>query len=192
MSLSFNERLNRILPRITSEKFLKNEGQGNEIGYWIFDYPPECELEVRDFIAGTVLPRLAGHKPPLRFQVVNLFELIVELLRERKLLDKALQMQAAKGNDAVAAALRPVLKEDKLAQRLAQQVDAAQLDLLLLTGVGAAYPLLRAHTLLAALLPLTGRTPVLMFYPGRYNGFSLSLFNKLADDNYYRAFRLVE
>jgi hypothetical protein len=31
-----------------------------------------------------------------------------------------------------------------------------------------------------------------MFYPGRYDGFSLSLFNKLADDHYYRAFRLVE
>jgi hypothetical protein len=30
-----------------------------------------------------------------------------------------------------------------------------------------------------------------MFYPGRYDGLSLKLFNKLSDDNYYRAFRLV-
>lgn len=192
MSLSFDERLNGILPRITSEKFLKNEGQGNEIGYWIFDYPPERELQMRSFVADTVLPKLARHKPPLRVHTVNLFELVIGLLQERKLLDKALQMQASKGNDAVAGALGPVLKEDKLAQRLMRQVDPDQLDLLLLTGVGTAYPMVRAHTLLAALLPLTGRTPLLMFYPGRYNGFSLSLFNKLADKNYYRAFRLVE
>ena len=30
-----------------------------------------------------------------------------------------------------------------------------------------------------------------MLYPGTYNGQSLSLFNTLSDDNYYRAFRLV-
>jgi hypothetical protein len=30
-----------------------------------------------------------------------------------------------------------------------------------------------------------------MFFPGRYDGYSLRLFNKLSDDHYYRAFRLV-
>jgi hypothetical protein len=30
-----------------------------------------------------------------------------------------------------------------------------------------------------------------MFYPGRYDGQSLRLFNALVDDNYYRAFSLV-
>jgi hypothetical protein len=34
-------------------------------------------------------------------------------------------------------------------------------------------------------------TPLLMFYPGRYDGTSLRLFNKLVEDNYYRAFQLV-
>jgi hypothetical protein len=34
-------------------------------------------------------------------------------------------------------------------------------------------------------------TPLLMLYPGRYDGTSLRLFNILGDDNYYRAFRLV-
>ena len=64
--------------------------------------------------------------------------------------------------------------------------------MLLLTGVGAAYPMLRSHTLLAGLQATMKDKPVVMFYPGRYDGFSLRLFNKLADDHYYRAFRLVE
>ena len=34
-------------------------------------------------------------------------------------------------------------------------------------------------------------TPLLVFFPGRYDGYSLRLFNKLSDDHYYRAFRLV-
>jgi hypothetical protein len=33
--------------------------------------------------------------------------------------------------------------------------------------------------------------PLVMFYPGRYDGQSLRLFSKLTDDNYYRAFSLV-
>ena len=39
-------------------------------------------------------------------------------------------------------------------------------------------------------------TPLLMLYPGRYDGMSLRLFDRLGADrvdaaNYYRAFRLV-
>jgi hypothetical protein len=192
MSMAFEERLNRILPRITSYDFLQSKGLGNEIGFWIFDYPPERELEMRAFIAEVILPALARRTPPIQCHNVDLFELAVDLLQERSLLDKVMQMQAEKGNDAVAAPLRSVLKEDKLAQRIAQQARLDEIDLLMLTGVGAAYPMLRTNTLLTALHPVMKNTPVLMFYPGRYDGFSLSLFNKLADDHYYRAFRLVE
>jgi hypothetical protein len=117
MILSFDERLNQILPRVTSRDFLDSKGLGNEIGFWIFDYPPDRELDMRSF-----LPNL---------------------------------------------------------------------DLLILTGVGSVYPMLRTHTLLSALHPIMGNTPLLMFFPGRYDGHSLRLFNSLAEDHYYRAFRLV-
>ncbi len=192
MSASFDERLNRILPRITSDAFLHNRGLGNEIGFWIFDYPPEMELEMRGFITDVLLPALAKRVPPIRTHTVNLFELVVDLLRERDLLDKVVKMQADKGNEAVAAPLRSVLTEDKLARRILAQVDLAALDLMILTGVGAAYPMLRSNTLLSALHPLMKDVPLLMFYPGRFDGFSLRLFNTLDDDHYYRAFRLVD
>jgi hypothetical protein len=192
MSLSLDDRLNRIIGRITSEEFLQNQGLGNEIGFWIFDYPPEKELDVRAFIDGSVLPTLAKRVPAIRVQNINLFELVIDLLKERGLLDQVLQMQVDKGNDAVLAPLRSVLKEDKLARRIAEKIDLQDIDMLILTGVGAAYPMLRTNTLLSALHPVMQDTPLLMFYPGRYDGYSLNLFSKLADDHYYRAFRLVD
>lgn len=191
MTLSLDERLNQILPRITSCDFLDSKGLGNEIGFWIFDYPPEHEMAVRDFVSGTVVPALRKQSPPLRTASVNLLSLVTDLLEERKLLDKAIEMQAGKGNDSTLAALRSVLKEDKLAQKIATQFDVPNLDLLIITGVGAVYPMLRTHTLLSALHPIMGKTPLLMFFPGRYDGHSLRLFNTLAEDHYYRAFRLV-
>lgn len=192
MTTSFEDRLNRILPRITSDEFLQSKGLGNEIGFWIFDYPPERELDMRAFLTEVIRPALARHSPAIDAREVNLFQLVIDLLNERGLLDKVLQMQAEKGNDAVQAPLRSLLKEDKLAQRIAQTVPLEQLDLLMLTGVGAAYPMLRTNTLLSALHPVMKNTPLLMLYPGRYDGYSLRLFSQLADDHYYRAFRLVE
>jgi hypothetical protein len=102
-----------------------------------------------------------------------------------------MDMQQSKGDDSTLAALRSVLKEDKLAQKIADQFDIANLDLLILTGVGSVYPMLRTHTLLSALHPIMGATPLLMFFPGKYDGHTLRLFNTLAEDHYYRAFRLI-
>ena len=48
MSDPLNERLNKILPRVISDDFLSGSGIGNEIAFYIFDYPPEDELRVRD------------------------------------------------------------------------------------------------------------------------------------------------
>lgn len=191
MNLSFDERLNQILPRVTSRDFLDSKGLGNEIGFWIFDYPADRELDMRSFLHGTVLPTIAKQVPALRAETIDLLQLVTGLLEERKLLDKTMDMQLRNGDDSTLAALRSVLKEDKIAQKIASKHDIPNLDLLILAGVGAVYPMLRTHTLLSALHPIMANTPLLMFFPGRYDGHSLRLFNLLAEDHYYRAFRLV-
>ena len=191
MTTRFEERLNQILPRLVSPDVLSNQGAGGEIGFWIFDYPPEEEMAMRAWLADVIEPGLRKQVPAVRFQTVDLFQLVVDLLDERKLFDKACEMQANKGDAAVLASLRSVLKEDRLAARMTEKLYVTQLDLLIVKGVGAVYPLLRTHTLLSALHPHMRNTPLLMLYPGTYNGQSLSLFNTLSDDNYYRAFRLV-
>ncbi|OGS98637.1 MAG: cytoplasmic protein [Gallionellales bacterium RIFCSPLOWO2_02_FULL_59_110] len=190
MSL-FEERLNQILPRLTSKELLNNHGLGNEIGFWVFDYPPESELEMRAFLKEVIEPALAKHHPPIRFATVNLFDLAIGLLEERNLLDKALDMQQAQGDTKALESMRRVLKEDKLAEHLVSKIDVDNQDLVILTGVGSVFPILRTHTLLSALHPLMKDTPLLMLYPGKYDGHSFRLFNKLTEDHYYRAFRLV-
>lgn len=191
MSNNFNERLNQIIPKLTSRDVLENHGSGGEIGFWIFDYPPEEELAMRAFLHDVVMPALVKHQPAIRAADVNLFELVIGLLEERKLLDKAIEMQRTQGDAKALESLRRVLKEDKLAERLVAQYHIADLDLLLMWNVGAVYPMLRTHTLLSALHAHMKDTPLVMFYPGKYDGYSLRLFSKLKDDHYYRAFRLV-
>lgn len=191
MNSRFEERLNQVLPRLVSPDVLSNKGAGGEIGFWIFDYPAEEEMAMRSWLESVIEPGLRKHVPEIRFKTVDLFEFVVDFLKERNLFDKACDMQTSKGDVAVLASLRSVLKEDRLAARMAEKLDITDLDLLIVKGVGAVYPMLRTHTLLSALHPHMRHTPLLMLYPGRYDGQSLSLFNTLSDDNYYRAFRIV-
>ena len=191
MSTKFEERLNQVLLRLVSPDVLSNRGAGGEIGFWIFDYPPEQEMQMRSWITDVIEPGLTKQKPGIRFKLVDLFELVIALLEERNLLDKAFAKQMKEGDEAVLKSLRSVLKEDKLAARLVEIAGVQDLDLLLIKGVGSVYPMLRTHTLLSALHPHMRDKPLVMFYPGRYDGQSLRLFSKLTDDNYYRAFSLV-
>jgi hypothetical protein len=97
---------------------------------------------------------------------------VIGLLEERKLLDKVIEMQRTQGDAKTLESLRGVLKEDKLARRLVAQHDIAELDLLILWNVGAVYPMLRTHTLLSALHAHMKDKPLVMFYPGKYDGYS--------------------
>lgn len=190
MSETLNDRLNKILPRIISDEFLSGSGIGNEIAFYIFDYPPEEELRVRDFLR-TLLEHLPKKKHGLMVKHIDLFDFMLDYLRSRKLLDKALQMQREKGDEALKKALTGPLHESKLAPLFAEAARPDQHDLVIVSGVGSVWPLLRSHSLLNNLHSVMGKTPLVMFYPGRYDGQSLRLFGKLKNNNYYRAFKLV-
>jgi hypothetical protein len=190
MSHDFNQRLDQILDRITADDFLHGQGLGNEIPFYAFDYPPERELDVRAHLA-FLLAQLPKRRPALRFIHVNLFDLIVDHLKARGFYEKALEIQRRKGDAALLNVLAAPLEASKLAQVFADAVKPAEQDLVLVSGVGSAYPLLRTHNLLNNLHHHLGRTPLVMFYPGIYDGQSLRLFGTLPDKPYYRAFRLV-
>ena len=190
MTDSLDERLNKALDRLLDPNLLGGRGIGNEIGFYIFDYPAERELYVRERIAA--LARDIGRKrPDLRVAHVNLFEMVIGHLQERGLLEKAVALQKAKGDAALNSALAAPLQAQRLAEVFVKKADPASHDLVLLSGVGGAYPMVRSHNLLNGLHAVMGDTPLVMFYPGRYDGQTLRLFDRVQDENYYRAFRLV-
>lgn len=202
MSDRLIQRLNQILPKITSDEFLAGSGIGNEIAFHIFDYPPEDELRVRNHIE-FLLEHLPRRKPNLRVKHVNLFDFLLDYLEERGYLKKSLELQKKQGDAALMKALKGVLSEEKVASRFGEIAHPEQYDLVLISGVGSAYPMLRSHTLLNNLHAIMGQTPLVMFYPGKYDQTSLRLFGKSGtfgsgapsrgrQANYYRAFRLID
>jgi hypothetical protein len=185
-----DERLNKALDRLLNPNLLGARGIGNEIPFHIFDYPPERELHVRERISALVRD-IARKRPDLRVAHINLFDLVIDHLQERGLLEKAVVLQKAKGDAALRSALAAPLQAQRLAEVFVTKADPASHDLVLLSGVGSAYPLVRSHNLLNGLHAVMGDTPLVMFYPGHYDGQTLRLFDRVQDENYYRAFRLV-
>ncbi len=197
MTPSLPERLNQILPRVTSKAFLANAGIGNEIACYIFDYSPSDELKVREHIAW-MMDRFSSHHRDLRVLHPNLLDVVVDYLNGRGLLDKALEMQTAKGDGAVLGALKGPLAAEKVRDFIATEHKPDDHDLVLLSGVGSVWPMLRAHSLLNCLHTVMGQTPLVMFYPGSFDGTTLRLFDRITTNTskpgtkpYYRAFILV-
>jgi hypothetical protein len=186
----FEDRLDRVLDRLVSDDLLSGRGLGNEIGFYIFDYPPEHELLLRDHVR-FLLEHLPKKRSGLRVKHINLFDLVLSYLGERKLLDKALEQARKKGDTFLLKALETPLHGSKLAPAFEKACDLPNHDLVLVSGVGTVYPLLRTHSLLNNLHTAMQQKPLVMFFPGQYDGQSLKLFGLLKDDNYYRAFRLV-
>ncbi len=197
MSASLNSRLNQIVPLVTNDAFLSSEGIGNEIACYIFDYPAEHELVVREHIA-LMLGRFASHHSNLKVLHINLLDVVLAYLKGRRLLDKAIKMQAKKGDAGVLRALAGPLAAEKIRDFIAAEYAPAEQDLVLMSGVGSVWPMLRAHGLLNSLHSVMGQTPLVMFYPGSFDGTTLRLFGRITSTTskpgtkpYYRAFILV-
>ena len=64
-------------------------------------------------------------------------------------------------------------------------------DVVVLSGVGKVFPFMRVHSLLEAMQPYFLDVPILVLYPGDFDGHYVRLFNKLKKNEYYRAFKVV-
>ena len=187
--MTIHQRLKALVTELQSPRLLKNQGNGNEIGYYIFDYDAEHEPIVQQFIS-ELQPKLAVSQPPLNAVEINLYRVIMKILEDRNLLQRAFDLEAKKGNTDLAKTIKPVVRPDKVVEKIQELVQGNE-DLIFITGVGASWPIMRSHTILNNLHPVLDRTPVVMFFPGSYDGQELRLFDTFKDDNYYRAFPLI-
>ena len=120
-----------------------------------------------------------------------MFDLITDHLKERDILNRSFSLEQDKGTSALFNALKAPLKAEKLVLLIKDRLQQENYDLALIDGVGSVWPLIRSHSLLNNLQPVMGNIPLVLFYPGIYDGQALKLFGKLRSSNYYRAFRLV-
>jgi hypothetical protein len=191
--MTIEERLDILEEKMRSESFRENKGLGNEVGYYVFDYAPRDELKVRERVS-----ELSSQDTHTRFGyqliVYDMYELMIKLLKEEDVFDDLPDLEESDGTQYVFDSISDVLKFDEQDSLIVNYIKDNSPDdsVVFLTGVGKCYPILRSHKILNNLHQVMDHCPVVMFFPGRYDGNSLNIFGEIKDDNYYRAFPIVE
>ncbi len=191
--MSLNKRLDLIEPKILDKNFRTGRGTANEVNFWIFDYDADDEMAVRahvDFLVN----RINSKHDDVRIACFDLYNLMLEVLREKNYLEKVKQMEEAKGSGAIINPIKRTLRltedGDMIIGKIVESLTPGK-DIIFLTGIGKAWPIVRSHTILNNLHSRVDKNPLVMFFPGNYTN-ELRLFGEITDDNYYRAFKLIE
>lgn len=187
-----NARFDKIEPKIKEDSFLKNKGMGNEVGYYIFDYPPEDELIIRERIR-ELKEKINNNDYGFKILEFDLYDLIIQILDSKGYLEKTFSFEEKKGRDFTKNAIDKVLKLSLDSNLIVNHIieNSEGDSVIFITGVGKVYPLVRSHNILNHLHQQLDNIPVILFFPGQYSGTDLKLFNTLEGSNYYRAFKLV-
>lgn len=183
----FERRAQLLRECLCSEDFLANKGIGNEIGFHTFCYDPALEFEARALF-DTLAHDSAAGKLPCALKVVNLYDVVLAILDDLDVLEAMQEQETDFGSKAVLDDVvdycQPDVVSDVVLDLTQPHVPG---DAILLVGVGEVYPFLRVHNLFDSMQSDFSDVPVIAAYPGTFNGSSVTLFNRLAAENYYRA-----
>ena len=187
------DRFQHLLAVISGERFLKKQGLGNEVPFFICPFRPEETVEM-ERIRRQLVNRL--RQGGVHVLEINLYDLSIEILKERDIWDQILELETSVSKDQLRELLQGVLDpETHLVPAIAAKLESSDFDVLFLTGVGEVFPYIRSHNVLNNLQSTAKDRPTVMFFPGAYthsieSGASLDLFGRLHDDKYYRAFNI--
>jgi hypothetical protein len=188
-------RFDHLLNVISSQRFLRMEGIGKEVPFFVVPYCPTEHLEI-EAIRGQLINKLR-HKGIMVLEI-NLYDLSKELMDVEGDWQHWIDNEATKSKVDLLEALQNLTDaETKLAPAIASKISESEFDVLFLSGVGEVFPYIRSHTVLNNLQSVAKSHPMVMFFPGDYShsledGASLDLFGRLHDDKYYRAFNIFE
>lgn len=190
---NLDARLDEMERIIRTTRFRKNKGLGNEVGYYVFDYAPEMELTIRERIA-YMKGKNNINTDGFELVVFDLYDIVIDILERDCFLEQCFTFEKRKGIDRIVKAIGSLVQVNDDESLIVNHIreNTPPDAVVFLTGIGKCFPFLRSHKVLNNLHQAIDNVPVVMFYPGTYDGQELVLFSKIKDGNYYRAFRLVD
>ena len=185
--------LGKIESEIGKTSFLNGKGLGNEVSYYVFDYDPKDEIFVREYI-DKLVKKDKEFGDGYKLKVYDVYDLMIDLLESEGYLEDCFEMEKNDGMNYLVESVNDLLRMSDNNDYFTEYVEenTPEKAIVFLIGVGKIFPFVRSHKILNNLHQSFNKAPVVMFYPGKYDGQSLELFGEFKDDNYYRAFPLIK
>lgn len=183
---NLDKRLEDLRELIQQPNFLAGKGLSNEINIRLFCYDPKEELSVRYFTE-----KLLADKS-LRCHLIehNLYKIFLSICDDNQITELIGDMELEEGKDFLLEQLELIAGNEAFAEKMKETPHKLG-DVILITGVGEAFPFIRVHDLLNAMQSDFSDVPVLVMYPGSFDGRYVKLFNELTPNPYYRAFNVI-
>lgn len=107
--MSLDERLDKAEEMIQKPSFRENKGLGNEVGYYIFDYPAEKELYIRERIE-YIKKKSENSDDDFKVVVFDLYDIMIDILIKKGYLEKCYQFEKTKGFERVSKSISNMLR----------------------------------------------------------------------------------
>ena len=179
---NMQERFQHLFSVISGKRFLRRQGLGNEVPFFICPFQAKESVEM-ERLQKQLVNRL--EQSGVQVLEINLYDLSIKLLKERGIWGQILDLEASVSKDQLKELLQGVLDpEAHLIPAIAHKMAATEFDVLLLSGIGEVFPYIRSHNVLNNLQSTAKEKPTVLFFPGDYThslevGASLDLFGKL-------------
>ena len=180
-----NERFKAIERVIESKRFLEGHRNQSESSFYIVPYKAEDENDIAQQIE--LLSRRLNSNG-VNVLVMDLYNLSLESMENQGALDYLLSAEKTLGRKNFTNAVESSLElKNIFLPKLNQFIKQDQYDVVFIKGVGKVYPFIRSHNLLSNMNQNSHKIPLILFYPGSYDGQTFRLFSILKNNNYYRA-----
>ena len=183
---NLNERLDSLRELVQSQEFLEGKGLSNEVNIRIFCYDPKEEMTVRHFTGKLI----SDEKLSCNIIEYNLYHVFLSICDDKRITPRIPPLEDAKGRKYVLNKMEGIAKNVNFIKKMKYEPHNIG-DVILITGVGEAFPFIRVHSLLDAMQPHFSDVPILVMYPGTFDGRYVKLFDRLTPNPYYRAFNIV-
>lgn len=181
---NIKSRLDLLSQKFNDYNFIHNKGLSNEVGIHIFCYEPCDEIVVQNFVKQIKLKNTVA-----RIIECDLYEIFLKICEEKRVLERLPKMEVVKGKETFKKMVELFATPQAFIQKMKYE-ECTDNDVILITGVGKVFPYMRCNNILENIQPEFPDIPVIVMYPGKYSGQTLSLFDKF-ESNYYRAFGLI-
>ncbi len=80
-------RADKIIDKIKEDKFIEGRGLGNEISFYVFDYEPNQELYIRDYVK-RIKRQLNYEGSDRRVIEFDLYKMLIDITKEKRIFDR--------------------------------------------------------------------------------------------------------
>ena len=146
MALKLSQRVKELRFRLSSVNNLSKNKTAGDMKFYIFDYDPRDELRIRDEVNKAV-----NSNPEI--DVFDLYEMMIDIIKENGYFETIINMEKEYGKTLLLQEVfQPMLaleqSDSPILNRFKNTVPDDGKHIVLITGVGKSYPIIRSHTVL--------------------------------------------